>query len=129
MRTVKCYNIVHNALMISTVHPLPSLLFFIRLENSPLLTNPCILFLFFFLFVFFAFILCLEDVFFKFYFCNSFFGFLSNNALLTLMVPYASDVALLVVVNSSGNVTFCRMGDLTSLIKAQLQINSRLLGV
>lgn len=98
MRTVKCYNIVHNALMISTVHPLPSLLFFIRLENSPLLTNPCILF-------FFAFILCLEDIFLNFIFVIP-FGFLSNNALLTLMVPYASDVALLVVVNSSGNVTF-----------------------
>lgn len=95
MRTVKCYNIVHKALMISS--------YFLQTSSSILLLSSGsrlhhrLLNLSRILFF------CLEEV--TFWVFVLFF--LSNNALLTLMVPYASDSA---PVAAAGSHIRC-MGD------------------
>lgn len=95
MRTVKCYNIVHKALMISS--------YFLQTSSSILLLSSGwrlhhrLLILSRILFF------CLEEV--TFWVFVLFF--LSNNALLTLMVPYASDSA---PVAAAGSHIRC-MGD------------------
>lgn len=79
MRTVKCYNIVHKASTVPSVSPI-SLIGVSHLAGS--FITAC------------SFSHALRSNFDKKKNCFVVLSFLSNNALLTLMVPYASGSAL-----------------------------------